>query len=175
MIHIVTIIDYSSLRIEGEYSNVTISDIRITERLNDHARLVLTGVIPENDKDTYAMDTGGYGIIKLVHVPDDENPEIVVIFSGLVEQVSVDRVHNVYGIELMCISHTYLLDVTITSESFQDKNMTFCETVGRVLIVQLEENRRRPGGQLLEAQRETGCRRTSNRKESVVVTPWSNQ
>ena len=133
MICIITIIEYSNIRIEGDYSRISIQDIKITERLNDHSRLILTGIVPNEDKDKYARDAGGYGKIKLVHTPNDEHSKAVVMFSGLVERVRIKRIHDVYSIELECISHTYLLDITVNSESFQDKNMTLSDTVKRVL------------------------------------------
>ncbi|MCL2152489.1 MAG: contractile injection system protein, VgrG/Pvc8 family [Oscillospiraceae bacterium] len=133
MIHIFTTIEYSNIRIQGDYDRVSIRNIKITERLNDHSRLILTGVIPNEDKDSYATNVSGYGKIKLLHMPSGEPSNAVVIFSGLVEQVTVTRVHDVYTVELECVSHTYLLDISVNNESFQDRNMRFGAAVGRVL------------------------------------------
>jgi hypothetical protein len=133
VVSIFTVIEYNNIRIEGDYNKISIQDIKITERLNDHSRLILTGIAPNEYKDTYARDVGRYSKIKLVHVPDSQPSNDVVIFSGLVEQVRIERILDVYNVELICISHTYMLDITVNSKSFQDNSMTFGKTVERVL------------------------------------------
>ncbi|UZM98288.1 hypothetical protein OL548_26785 [Lysinibacillus sp. MHQ-1] len=89
--------------------NIRVHQIEITQQMNDHATLHLTGVIPDELEDSYVYMTDAETSIEVLQI--DGNGQSKPIFNGLALDVQVKSVMGTYYLEVKAVSHTYLLDV----------------------------------------------------------------
>ncbi|MGG1877954.1 MULTISPECIES: contractile injection system protein, VgrG/Pvc8 family [Paenibacillus] len=122
-------VTYGNLKITP-YELVSLQQLTITKAINDHARLKMTGIVPEDKKESYVLMTEADTTIEVSQV--DEQGGSVPLFHGIVLNVGVKAVRGVYHLEVEAISHTYLLDVKRKNRSFQNHNMTYGELLDLV-------------------------------------------
>lgn len=101
-----------------------LTNLTITNRINDHARATFTGVLKAGDKakkQAQVFETEADTQIKITHVKSKE-----VLFVGIATKVEVRQVHqNVFQIECEAISYTYQMDIKLRKRSFQKKDMQY--------------------------------------------------
>ncbi len=112
---------YGNLQI-APYELVSLQELTISKEMN-HARLTLTGIVPEDKKENYVEMTEADTAIEVSQV--DEHGSAVPLFHGIVLNVGIKAVRGVYYLEVEAVSHTYLLDVKKRKRSFQNHNMTY--------------------------------------------------
>ncbi|MED1790987.1 hypothetical protein P4V47_26605, partial [Brevibacillus laterosporus] len=122
---------YGNLQVVSPYDIQTLQELQLVKEANDHAKLYLTGIIPEEKKDSYiAMATSS----DIIEVNEVENGRVVRnLFRGLIENIGVRAVRGIYYIELEGISLTSQLDIKEKTRSFQDKNMTYTALLDLIL------------------------------------------
>ncbi|AIQ14233.1 contractile injection system protein, VgrG/Pvc8 family [Paenibacillus durus] len=113
---------YGNLRI-APYELVSLQELTISKEMNDHARLTLTGIVPEDKKESYVEMTEADTTIEVSQV--DEHGSAVPLFHGMVLNVGIKALRDVYYLEVEAVSHTYLLDVKKRKRSFQNHSMTY--------------------------------------------------
>lgn len=108
-------ISYESLII-APFKLISILNLNIEKKINEHGKLYLKGVIPEEDKDTYinSIDTQ-------VDLKDGESGK--TIFRGRIIEIKVNLVRGVHYIEVEALSNTYEFDLRIKKRSFQNMNL----------------------------------------------------
>lgn len=120
---------YIHIKIVGLYEPVELIDLRIEKRINDHARLYLTGIIPPEKKDSYINESQSPVEINQT----DSSGETAALFKGITTMINVKMVRNIYYLEIEGISHTYELDVKLKRRSFQNKDMQYTQLIEKVI------------------------------------------
>lgn len=124
-----SVIAYKDLQI-FPYQLVSIKELTLTKKVNDHARLRFTGIIPEDVKDAYVKMTESNTAIELNQIDEQGNP--IPLFKGVVLAIEVHTIRDVYYIEIEAASHSYLLDIKRKNRSFQQKEMTYAALLQQV-------------------------------------------
>ncbi|WP_240470286.1 hypothetical protein [Brevibacillus laterosporus] len=122
---------YGNIQVVSPYDIQTLQDLQLVKEANDHAKLYLTGIIPEEKKDSYIAMATSSDIIEVNEVEDGR--VVRNLFTGLVENIGVRAVRGIYYIELEGISLTSQLDIKEKTRSFQDKNMTYTALLDFIL------------------------------------------
>lgn len=109
----------------------SLTKLKIVRKFNDHARLWLTGIIPEEEKDRYVLDTGAQTPVEVSQT--DYIGTTTVIFKVFVQNINVRSVHGVYYLEVEAASATILLDLQRRSRSFQNTAVTYSDLFKQVI------------------------------------------
>ncbi|GAB1531649.1 MULTISPECIES: contractile injection system protein, VgrG/Pvc8 family [Brevibacillus] len=113
------------------YEFTHLQTMKVVKKMNEHARLTLTGIISEERKDSYVNQTNAQTLIRVALADESGKPK--TWFQGIVLRVHVKAVRGIYYLSLEAISHTYLLDVKTRKRSFQNPAMTYAGLVKTVL------------------------------------------
>ncbi|AMA73481.1 MULTISPECIES: contractile injection system protein, VgrG/Pvc8 family [Aneurinibacillus] len=124
-----SVITYNNLQV-SPYKLVNLLELKITKKINDHARLYFTGIVPEELKDSYVEMTDTHTQIQINQI--DEQSNSTPLFTGMVLSIEVKAVRDIYYIEVEAVSHTYRLDVKRKSRSFQNKDMPYSALLQKV-------------------------------------------
>ncbi|BAU27199.1 late control gene D protein (GPD) [Aneurinibacillus soli] len=117
-----SVISYNNLEIKP-FQLVNLQKLKIIKKMNDHARLFFTGIVSEELKDSYVEVTEAQTNVQ-VNCIDKENKRIP-LFAGVIINVEIKAVRDIYYIEVEAMSHTYLLDIKRKNRSFQNENMPY--------------------------------------------------
>lgn len=107
--------------------NIRVNQIEITQQMNEHATLHLTGVIPDELEDSYVYMTDAETAIEVLQIASDG--QAIPIFNGLALDVQVKSVLGTYYLEVKAVSHTYVLDVKKKNQTYQDASMPYSELI----------------------------------------------
>lgn len=107
--------------------NIRVNQIEITQQMNEHATLHLTGVIPDELEDSYVYMTDAETSIEVLQIASDG--QAIPIFNGLALDVQVKSVLGTYYLEVKAVSHTYVLDVKKKNQTYQDAGMPYSELI----------------------------------------------
>lgn len=125
------ILTYNQIRVDCPYPIQYITDLKITSRLNDHSRIVIEGVLQEEDRDK-CITTATANDPVLIY-ENGEDGDDTLLFSGVVTQLKVRHESSVYHVQIEGMSYTYLLDRKLKSRSFQDKNALYTQVIDQVV------------------------------------------
>lgn len=114
------------------YANISISpykfekimEFKLTQELNEHSRLYISGIISEENVDQYVENANDSEKIE-VHLKNENNT--CVLFKGIVTNIAVKAIDNVRSITIEALSSTFLMDIKRKSRSFQNKNSKYSE------------------------------------------------
>ncbi|OBY76477.1 hypothetical protein BBG47_26890 [Paenibacillus sp. KS1] len=112
-----------------EFTNL--QSLKVVKQFNEHVHLKITGIIPEEKKDSYAELSDGHGQMRVSL--NNESGEPKYWFRGVVTQVSLKSVRGIYYLTAHAVSHSYLLDIEKKKRSFQNPNMSYAGLVRSVL------------------------------------------
>ena len=124
-------VGYGEMELISPYNVQTLHDIQIIQTVNNHAKLYVTGMIPEEKKDSCLSMAKSGDLIELNQIKD--GTVVRPLFKGIVSKLSIRVVRAIYYIELEAISHTFQLDIKQKSRSFQHHAMPYKELVGNIL------------------------------------------
>ncbi|MED4572983.1 contractile injection system protein, VgrG/Pvc8 family [Brevibacillus agri] len=113
------------------YELTHLQTLKVVKKMNEHARLWFTGIIPEELKDSYVNQTSSQTPIKIALTDETGKPK--AWFEGIVLRVNVKASRGVYYLSVEAVSYTYLLDVKTKKRSFQNPAMTYANLVKTVL------------------------------------------
>ncbi|MDM5351668.1 hypothetical protein QUF65_12305 [Lysinibacillus sphaericus] len=102
---------------------VSIQELSLTKKMNEHARLRFTGIVPEEARDTYVEMTEAQSAIEVNQLNHLGVPS--PLFKGVILDVKVSSVRGIYYIEVEAASSTHQLDIKKKNRSYQDKEMTY--------------------------------------------------
>jgi len=125
-----SIITYSNLQF-GPYQLTNLLDLRIVKKVNNHVRMYFSGIIPEEQKDKYVEMTRVQTQIEAKYIT--ESNETIYLFKGIVINIKVKMIRNIYYLEGEAASHTYNMDVKLRSRSFQKKDMPYTDLIKSVI------------------------------------------
>ncbi|ATF14999.1 hypothetical protein A616_24460 [Brevibacillus brevis X23] len=121
---------YENIQLVSPFEIQSLQDVRIVRKVNEHARLFVTGIIPEEKSDRYIEMATSEDTVALNLV---ENGALTkTLFKGLVDSVSVNFVHGVYHLELEAVSHTQRMDAQRKLRSFQNKKMSYASLLDEI-------------------------------------------
>ena len=118
---------YDSIRLTTPYEISILKDIEIEQKMNDHARIHFTGIIPEKNKDEYIKRADFKDKIELAQVKDGK--KIRTIFKGQLSFMKIKAVRGIYYIECDGLSNTADMDVKLKSRSFQNEKMSYSSII----------------------------------------------
>lgn len=102
------------------YSFKDILEFKITQEINQHARLHIRGTLtdpPEGQPPDYIQQTGQYTPVSLQYT--DQQGAQQYLFQGVVTSISQQTTAELKCLEIEAYSFSYLLDVKKLSRSFQ--------------------------------------------------------
>lgn len=114
-----SILAYDSLKITP--FEMKLHEVKLTKKVNDHARLSFTGIISEDFEDKYIQMANENTPVTL-HYTDHEG-ESKILFHGMILKLHIRVDREVYWLEVEAISHTYEMDVKLENRAFQDKSL----------------------------------------------------
>ena len=121
------VVSYDEIQLILPYEIKYLCDLKIVKEINDHGKIYITGVIPDGKKDSCIQNASIKDIIEVKE--KDGN----ILFKGVITQVDVKTVRDIYYVYIEGVSCTYELDVKKTKKSFQNKDMTYNELIKEVL------------------------------------------
>ncbi|ANY67512.1 hypothetical protein BBD42_14295 [Paenibacillus sp. BIHB 4019] len=97
--------------------------LSVEKKINEHAKLVFTGIVSEDLKDSYVEMTDSETQVEVSQ--KDEEGGLSPLFYGLVQRIEVKAVRDVYVLKVEALSHTCQLDLEKHTRSYQDTGMTY--------------------------------------------------
>lgn len=122
-------IAYDNVKV-APYKLVKLLDLTVTKMMNRHAHMTFTGIVPEEEKDRYVAMTSSKTPVQLSY--EDAQGERKVLFCGIVLDIEVKAVRDVYHLEVKAVSYSYLLDRKRKSRSFQNNKMAYLDLMKRI-------------------------------------------
>jgi len=108
---------------------VNIRNVEIKKEINEHGVMHFSGPVPEEAKDNYIFDFNFGTVVKLTQLKDGDTK---VLFSGVLQNLSVTMEGELYILTGSAVTHTYLMDINIKRRSFQDINETYYSMVKKI-------------------------------------------
>ncbi|MFC9712515.1 deaminase domain-containing protein [Paenibacillus sp. NPDC056933] len=170
-------IGYEQLRLYWPYKVQWLEEVRITRQINEHAKLYISGVIPE-EEGPGILHVQAEGEPIVLRQLDEMGKSVRRLFHGVMTSLTIHLVGGIYRFELEAISNTYQLDIEVSERAFQNRAMSYGELVKYVMkaytysdvIDNVTENTQL--GELVLQYRETDwmfLRRLASRFGTVLV------
>ncbi|OXM85378.1 contractile injection system protein, VgrG/Pvc8 family [Paenibacillus rigui] len=106
------------------YEFESLLDFELVQQAGEHTRLRLSGIVPEEKLDQYVERADDEERIQ-VSVQDEERS--IVLFEGVVTQLSVRAVRGVRTLTVEANSSTVLLDMKKRTRSFQNTGLLYSD------------------------------------------------
>lgn len=113
------------------YKLERIIDLKLTRKINEHTRLCFTGILQENLGEQDIHKTSPDTLVELYQ--QDYGMDKKLLFKGIVSQMEIRSIQDIYYIEVEAVSLTQMLDVKLTSRSFQNPKMTYEDLINLVI------------------------------------------
>ena len=113
---------YINLEI-GTYEISRIQALNIHNKINEHSTLKLTAELSgeKEHEEVFKTSEGSQ-----INVYGAENS---VIFKGVVTQIAIEKLDNIYYLDTEARSNSFLMDVKRNFQSFQDKNIKYKDMI----------------------------------------------
>lgn len=113
------------------YEFVRLHELKILKTVNDHARMICTGIISEKKRELYVRASDEETQVKAFVT--DKNGNRQPLFRGIALDVEEKVVHGVHYLTVEAISHTYELDIKRHQRSFQNPNLTYTSLIESIV------------------------------------------
>lgn len=120
---------HDNLFLDGFFSDVTLHDVHITQEYNEHARIHIKGHIPSTIGEKFILKTLENQALHLQQKASNTDTSPETIFRGIALKVQIHHTSDFYTIEIDGISFSYLLDIKISSQSYQNVHMSFDDVI----------------------------------------------
>jgi hypothetical protein len=104
----------------------SILEIKIEKELNEHAKLYACGIIKDDIHFTPVI-----GITPGTNIKCENAGQ--VYFNGVLQNIKISRMDDIYHLEVYAVSNTVLLDKVKYKRSFQDNDQTYQSIVESVI------------------------------------------
>ena len=118
------------IKVECPYLLQMVYELRITRKLNQHGQIWVKGVLQEEAGKECIHQVGSKAPIVVYGEKDSEK---ILLFSGVVIDVSISYHDCIYYVEINGLSWSSLLDYEEKSRSFQNKEMSYSALIQQVL------------------------------------------
>lgn len=121
-------IGYEQIRLYWPYRAQSLEGVQITRQVNEHAKLYVSGIIPEEDgPGILQVQAEGESIV--LRQVDENGRSVRRLFHGVMTSLSVHLSGGVYRFELEALSNSYQMDMRIEERAFQNRGWTFKELI----------------------------------------------
>ncbi|MGO4532499.1 hypothetical protein AB4Z30_25735, partial [Paenibacillus sp. 2TAF8] len=121
-------IGYEQLRLYWPYRAQRLEGVQITRQVNEHAKLYVSGIIPEEDgPNILQVQAEGEPIV--LRQVDENGRSVRRLFHGGMISLSVHLSGGVYRFELEALSNSYQMDIRMEERAFQNRGWTFKELI----------------------------------------------
>lgn len=124
------VLTYGNIQVTP-YNFTHLQSLKVVKKMNEHAKVTITGIIPDELKDSYVNLTNEQTHIQIALTDEKGQPK--PWFQGIVTNVNIQSVRGIYYLTVKAVSHSYLLDVKPRKRSFQNPAMTYAALVKMVL------------------------------------------
>lgn len=118
-----TVLTYGNIRVNAPYEIVRLLDFKLTQKVNEHGKVYITALIPDEDHAKYDGLAHDEDVLEVYETDGDQGT--VSIFKGVVTNISIGFKNGVYHMYIEATSFTYLLDQQPKNRSFQNRNLTY--------------------------------------------------
>ncbi|WP_326493196.1 hypothetical protein [Clostridium estertheticum] len=124
-----------TLRVKSPYQLLSIENIKIENKPNEHGYLYLKCLIDDsiNFQSTINASTDDKICVYEELEYENSNNESKIIFNGIVQNIRTSNINGNYYLEIQALTSSFELDVKEKSRSFQDVNMTYDELIGIII------------------------------------------
>ncbi|MGO4786545.1 contractile injection system protein, VgrG/Pvc8 family [Paenibacillus sp. 2KB_20] len=112
------IVAYDTLKIAP--FEMKLHDVKLVKKINDHARLTFSGIIPEEMEEQYMRMANEHTPVELLYY--DQKGAKKTLFHGMLLKLHIKVDREVYWLEAEAASHTYAMDIKLEYRAFQDKS-----------------------------------------------------
>ncbi|MGW7158150.1 RHS repeat-associated core domain-containing protein [Paenibacillus taichungensis] len=123
---------HAGMIIEIPCNLVRIEDIQIMHRMNEHSYLRIRAVLLEKGSDS-AHELTTDDKVKAYIASEDGREKKTCLFAGMVQQAVVEHVQGIFYLELVAVSHTYMMDIEWRKRSYQNQQKTYSEVIHKVI------------------------------------------
>jgi hypothetical protein len=154
---------YKNLKVGIEGQEKDVFDIRINEleikiEVNEHATFYLSGKLSNENKDSIIHELEGNVGLEIYYEKEEDTK--TSLFNGIITNIEVCVMGDVYKLEIAGKSYSYLMDIHKKSRTFQNVNASIKSIVEHVMesyedgdfIMEMED---RPIGELVVQYEET--------------------
>jgi len=102
---------------------INILDLQIEKQVNEHITARIVGTISPDNEDRYVESAASSR--NMVIAAQDNNGAEKILFSGLVNDVSIQYVNELRTLVVSAISYSYLMDIKKITRTYQNRKMTY--------------------------------------------------
>ncbi|MDP9677497.1 hypothetical protein J2W97_003507 [Paenibacillus jamilae] len=118
-----TVLTYGNIRVNAPYEIVRLLDVQLTLKVNEHGKVYITALIPDEDHAKYDGLAHDEDVLEVYEM--DEDRGTVSIFKGIVTHIRIGFKNGVYHMYIEAASFTYMLDRQRKNRSFQNSSLTY--------------------------------------------------
>ncbi|MBW5467847.1 late control protein [Brevibacillus formosus] len=126
------VMTYQDIKVVWPYGPIRLDQLEFVHQTGTHAKLTITGIVPEDKEDEIINRAGTHDPIELYKV---EGGEKQPIFMGRLDHVEIKVVRDIHYVTIKAVSHTYALDMSVKTRSFQQVNRLYRDVVDEIMSV----------------------------------------
>ncbi|MFI8711303.1 hypothetical protein [Brevibacillus brevis] len=126
------VMTYQDIKVVWPYGPIRLDQLEFIHQTGTHAKLTITGIVPEDKEDEIINRAGTHDPIELYKV---EGGEKQPIFMGRLDHVEIKVVRDIHYVTIKAVSHTYALDLSVKTRSFQQVNRLYRDVVDEIMSV----------------------------------------
>ncbi|WP_253721212.1 phage late control D family protein [Brevibacillus brevis] len=126
------VMTYQDIKVVWPYGPIRLDQLEFVHQTGTHAKLTITGIVPEDKEDEIINRAGTHDSIELYKV---EGGEKQPIFMGQLDHVEIKVVRDIHYVTIKAVSHTYALDLSVKTRSFQQVNRLYRDVVDEIMSV----------------------------------------
>lgn len=163
------------IEIKGPFTLIQIEELSISEKVNEHGKMVISGIINEKTAKEWMKHS-----LKDSALSVCDKRQKRPLFTGLIEKAILTEIGHFYRVIINCTSYTILLDRKEENCSFQDITMRYIDVIqatgkfggvnGRIIVT--AEQAKSAIGKPLFQYRETSwdfIRRIAGKLQAIVI------
>ncbi|AWB43681.1 hypothetical protein DCC85_05245 [Paenibacillus sp. CAA11] len=148
-------VTYETLKIAP--FEMTLLELKLEKKIQDHARLRFTGIIAEEMEEQYVKMASEQLPIHMYYT--DADGKVHTLFHGMILKLHVRVDRDAYWLEAEAISHTYAMDIKPQFRAYQNAAMPIpsvmkhiCDTYSRANLIDTYTEHKTLGGFTLQYQ-----------------------
>ncbi|MBG9943536.1 deaminase domain-containing protein [Brevibacillus formosus] len=126
------VMTYQDIKVVWPYGPIRLDQLEFVHQTGTHAKLTITGIVPEDKEDEIINRAGTHDPIELYKV---EGGEKQPIFMGRLDHVEIKVVRDIHYVTIKAVSHTYALDMSVKTRSFQQVNRLYRDVVDEIMSI----------------------------------------
>ncbi|MCE0450519.1 deaminase domain-containing protein [Brevibacillus sp. AF8] len=126
------VMTYQDIKVVWPYGPIRLDQLEFVHQTGTHATLTITGIVPEDKEDEIINRAGTHDPIELYKV---EGGEKQPIFMGRLDHVEIKVVRDIHYVTIKAVSHTYALDMSVKTRSFQQVNRFYRDVVDEIMSI----------------------------------------